>query len=45
MHALSEDFDPTELRRERASSETIDLRTLEFGPDSDYEVRLLRERE
>ena len=44
MHAFSEDFDPTELRRERASSETIDLRALEFGPDSDYEVRLLRER-
>ena len=31
MHALSEEFDPTELRRARASSETIDLRTLEFG--------------
>ena len=24
---------PTELQRERASSETIDLRTFEFGPD------------
>ena len=33
MHALSEEFDLTELRRARASSETIDLRTLEFGPD------------
>ena len=28
MHALSEEFDPTELRRARACSETIDLRTL-----------------
>ena len=34
MHALGEDFDSTELRRTRASSETIDLCTLEFGPDS-----------
>ena len=33
MHALSEEFDPTELRRARASSEAIDLRTLEFVPD------------
>ena len=33
MHSLSEEFDPTELRRAHASSETIDLRTLEFGPD------------
>ena len=33
MHALSEEFDPFELRRGRASSETTDLRTLEFGPD------------
>ena len=33
MHALSEEFDPIELRRGRASSETTDLRTLEFGPD------------
>ena len=32
MHALGEDFDTTELRRVRASSETIDLRSLEFGP-------------
>ena len=38
MHALSEEFDATELGRARASLETIDLRTLEFGP----EVRLLR---
>ena len=33
MRALSEEFDPIELRRARASSETTDLRTLEFGPD------------
>ena len=33
MHALGEYFDTTELRRARASSKTIDLRTLEFGPD------------
>ena len=33
MRALGKDFDTTELRRARASSETIDLRTLEFGPD------------
>ena len=33
IHALNEQFDPTELRRARASSEAIDLRTLEFGPD------------
>ena len=33
MHALSEEFDPTELRRARASSEAMDLRTLESGPD------------
>ena len=33
MHALGEEFYPTELRRARAFSETIDLRTLEFGPD------------
>ena len=33
MHALSEEFDPTELRRACASSEAIDLRTLEFVPD------------
>ena len=32
-HALSEEFDPTELRRARASSGKIDLRNLEFGPD------------
>ena len=31
MHALSEEFDATELRRARASLETIDLRALEFG--------------
>ena len=31
MH--SEEFDATELRRARASLETIDLRALEFGPD------------
>ena len=33
MHALSQDFDATELWRARASSETIDLPTLEFGPN------------
>ena len=33
MHALSEEFDSTELRRARASSGKIDLRNLEFGPD------------
>ena len=33
MHAFSEEFDATELRRARASLETIDLRALEFGPD------------
>ena len=33
MHAVSEEFDPTELRRARASLEAIDLCTLEFGPD------------
>ena len=33
VHALSEEFDATELRRARASLETIDLRALEFGPD------------
>ena len=33
MHALSKEFDATELRRARASLETIDLRALEFGPD------------
>ena len=33
MHTLSEEFYPTELWRGRASLETIDLRTLEFGPD------------
>ena len=32
-HDAREEFDPTELRRARASSETIDLRTLEFEPD------------
>ena len=32
MHSLIEEFDPTELRRARASLETIDLRTLD-GPD------------
>ena len=31
MHARTEEFDATELRRVRASLETIDLR--EFGPD------------
>ena len=41
MHALSEEFDATELRRARASLEMIDLRALEFRP-VDYEVRLLR---
>ena len=30
MHALSEEFDATELRRARASLETIDLGALEF---------------
>ena len=33
MHARSEEFDATELRRARPSLETIDLRALEFGPD------------
>ena len=33
MHALSEELDPTEVRRARASLEAIDLRTLEFGRD------------
>ena len=33
MHALSKEFDATELRQARASFETIDLRALEFGPD------------
>ena len=33
MHALSEEFDATELRRAHASLETIDLRALEFRPD------------
>ena len=33
MHTLSEEFDPTELQGAHASSETIDLRTLKFGPD------------
>ena len=33
MHALSEEFDATELRRARASLEMIDLRALELGPD------------
>ena len=33
MHALGKEFDATELRRVRASLETIDLRALEFGPD------------
>ena len=33
IQALSQDFDATELWRARASSETIDLRTLEFGPN------------
>ena len=33
MHALSKEFDPTELWRARASLETIDLRALEFGHD------------
>jgi len=32
MHALSEEFGATDLRRTRASLETIDLRALEFGP-------------
>ena len=31
MHALREEFDATDLRRARASLETIDLRALEFG--------------
>ena len=30
MHALSEEFNATELRRARASLETIDLRALEY---------------
>ena len=33
VHALSEEFDATELRRARAYLEPIDLRALEFGPD------------
>ena len=33
MHAHSKEFDATELRRVRASLETIDLRALELGPD------------
>ena len=33
MHAHSEEFDATELRRARASLEMIDLRALEFEPD------------
>ena len=33
MHTLGKDFDTTELWRARASSETIDLRILEFRPD------------
>ena len=33
MHALSEEFDASELRRARASLEMIDLNALEFGPD------------
>ena len=33
MHALSEEFDATEVRRAHASLETIELRALEFGPD------------
>ena len=32
MHALIEEFDATELRRARASLETIDLRALELNP-------------
>ena len=32
-HDAREEFDPTELRRAGASSETIDLRTLEVEPD------------
>ena len=41
MHAPSEEFDATELRRARASLETIDLRALSSDPIN-YEVRLLR---
>ena len=41
MHALSEEFDPTELRRARTSSEMIDLCTLESDLIN-YEVCLLR---
>ena len=41
MHALSEEFDLTELRRARTSSEMIDLRTLELDLIN-YEVCLLR---
>ena len=33
MHARSKEFDATELRRARASLETIDLRALEFEPE------------
>ena len=33
MYALNEEFDPSGLRRPRASSETIDLRTLELRPN------------
>ena len=32
-HALSEEFDATELWRAHASLETIDLRALAFGPN------------
>ena len=41
MHALSKEFDPTELRRACTSSEMIDLRTLESDLIN-YKVRLLR---
>ena len=40
MHALSEEFDATELRRARASLETIDLRALEFGSVSTTSERV-----
>ena len=40
MHALSEEFDATELRRARASLETIDLRALEFGSASTTSERV-----
>ena len=45
MHAVTEEFDPTELRRALASSETTDLRTFEFGPDKLRSSSTTSERE